>query len=210
MLTQNLGYPRIGSQRQLKKACEQYWAGKIDLKALHGVAQKIKEENWQTQLAAGIDLIPCNDFSFYDQVLDTSFLLGVIPHRYSPVLTEIKSNQEIDLYFAMARGYQKDGLDITALEMTKWLDTNYHYIVPEFTANQEFRIFNHDIFNDFHHAKTYLGEKAKPVLLGPVSYLLMGKEKEPGFERVDLIRNCAGLCRHHQSTATSGREMDPT
>jgi 5-methyltetrahydropteroyltriglutamate--homocysteine methyltransferase len=188
MLTQNLGYPRIGSQRQLKKACEQYWAGKIDLAALNSVARQIKEDNWQTQLSAGIDLIPCNDFSFYDQVLDTSFLLGVIPRRYSPVLAQVKSNQEIDLYFAMARGYQKDGLDITAMEMTKWLDTNYHYIVPEFTADQEFRIFSHNIFNEFHSAKTFLGAKAKPVLLGPVSYLLMGKEKEPGFERIDLIR----------------------
>ncbi|WP_039866635.1 5-methyltetrahydropteroyltriglutamate--homocysteine S-methyltransferase [Pedobacter sp. BAL39] len=188
MLTQNLGYPRIGSQRQLKKACEQYWAGKIDLTELNKVARTIKEQNWQTQLDADIDLIPCNDFSFYDQVLDTSLLLGVIPQRYSPVLSDIKSNNEIDLYFAMARGYQKDGLDITAMEMTKWLDTNYHYIVPEFTAQQEFRIFNENIFSEYNSAKQQLGEKAKPVLLGPVSYLLLGKEKEQGFERVDLIK----------------------
>ncbi|CAM4317495.1 methionine synthase (B12-independent) [Pedobacter westerhofensis] len=188
MLTQNLGYPRIGSQRQLKKASEQYWAGKIDLRELNKVAQAIKEQNWNTQLDAGTDLIPCNDFSFYDQVLDTSFLLGNIPHRYSAVLSEIKSNQEIDLYFAMARGYQKDGLDITAMEMTKWLDTNYHYIVPEFNANQEFRIFSEAIFGEYNSAKKLLGEKAKPVLLGPVSYLLLGKEKEQGFERIDLIK----------------------
>lgn len=189
MVTQNLGYPRIGSQRQLKKACEYYWAGKIDLAELNKVARTIKEENWQTQLDAGIDLIPCNDFSFYDQVLDTSLLLGVIPQRYSPVLSQVKENREIDLYFAMARGYQKDGLDITAMEMTKWLDTNYHYIVPEFTAKQEFKIFNETIFSEFNCAKNQLGEKAKPVLLGPVSYLLLGKEKEDGFERVDLIKS---------------------
>ncbi|MBE9601617.1 5-methyltetrahydropteroyltriglutamate--homocysteine S-methyltransferase [Pedobacter sp. MC2016-24] len=188
MLTQNLGYPRIGSQRQLKKSCEQYWAGKIDLAELNKVARIIKEQNWQTQLDAGIDLIPCNDFSYYDQVLDTSLLLGVIPQRYSPVLSQVKVNHEIDLYFAMARGYQKDGLDITAMEMTKWLDTNYHYIVPEFTANQEFRIFNENIFSEYNMAKQQLGEKAKPVLLGPVSYLLLGKEKAEGFERVDLIK----------------------
>jgi len=188
MLTQNLGYPRIGSQRQLKKACEQYWAGKIDLTELNKVARTIKEQNWQTQLDAGIDLIPCNDFSYYDQVLDTSLLLGVIPGRYSPVLSQVKANNEIDLYFAMARGYQKDGLDITAMEMTKWLDTNYHYIVPEFTANQEFRIFNENIFSEYNSAKQQLGAKAKPVLLGPVSYLLLGKEKEQGFERIDLIK----------------------
>ncbi|MBB6109209.1 methionine synthase (B12-independent) [Mucilaginibacter lappiensis] len=188
MLTQNLGYPRIGSQRQLKKACEQYWAGKIDQKELKEVARKIKEDNWQTQLDAGIDLIPCNDFSFYDQVLDTSLMLGVIPQRYSPVLSQVKANSEIDLYFAMARGYQKDGLDITAMEMTKWLDTNYHYIVPEFTAGQEFRIFHENVFGEYNSAKQLLGQKAKPVLVGPVSYLLLGKEKEQGFERIDLIK----------------------
>lgn len=188
MLTQNLGYPRIGSQRQLKKACEQYWAGKINLAELNKVATTIKQQNWQTQLDAGIDLIPCNDFSFYDQTLDTSLLLGVIPQRYSPVLSQIKSNNEIDLYFAMARGYQKDGLDITAMEMTKWLDTNYHYIVPEFTAEQEFKIFYENIFAEFNSAKQLLGKKAKPVLLGPVSYLFLGKEKEAGFERIDLIK----------------------
>jgi 5-methyltetrahydropteroyltriglutamate--homocysteine methyltransferase len=188
MLTQNLGYPRIGSQRQLKKACEQYWAGKTDLRELKEVARKIKEENWQTQLDAGIDLIPCNDFSFYDQVLDTSLMLGVIPQRYSPVLSQVKTNNEIDLYFAMARGYQKDGLDITAMEMTKWLDTNYHYIVPEFTANQEFGIFHENVFGEYNSAKQQLGQKAKPVLVGPVSYLLLGKEKEAGFDRVDLIK----------------------
>jgi 5-methyltetrahydropteroyltriglutamate--homocysteine methyltransferase len=188
MQTQNLGYPRIGSQRQLKKACEQFWAGKIDLAELNQVARKIREENWQTQLEAGIDLIPCNDFSLYDQVLDTSLLLGVIPQRYSAVLSQVKTNSEIDLYFAMARGYQKDGLDITAMEMTKWLDTNYHYIVPEFTANQEFRVFNETIFSEYNYAKQQLGDKAKPVLLGPVSYLLLGKEKEQGFERIDLIK----------------------
>jgi 5-methyltetrahydropteroyltriglutamate--homocysteine methyltransferase len=189
MQTQNLGYPRIGAQRQLKKACEQYWAGKIDLDTLNGVARKLKEENWQTQLDAGIDLIPCNDFSFYDQTLDMSLLLGVIPQRYAQVLTEVKTNKETDLYFAMARGSQKDGLDIPAMEMTKWLDTNYHYLVPEFTANQEFRIFSEKVFADYNAAKQQLGAKAKPVLLGPVSYLLLGKEKEQGFERIGLIKN---------------------
>ena len=188
MKTHNLGYPRIGSQRQLKKACEQYWAGTIDLKDLQRTAFKIREENWQTQLQAGMDLIPCNDFSFYDQVLDMSLMLGVIPKRYTPVLTDVKTNVETDLYFAMARGYQKDGLDITAMEMTKWLDTNYHYIVPEFTADQEFNLFSQKVYGEYMAAKALLGEKAKPVLIGPVSYLLLGKEKESGFERIDLLK----------------------
>ncbi|CAG5018053.1 5-methyltetrahydropteroyltriglutamate--homocysteine methyltransferase [Dyadobacter sp. CECT 9275] len=187
MLTQNLGYPRIGEQRELKKACEQYWAGKMALTELHRVAQKIKEENWLTQLNAGIDIIPCNDFSFYDHVLDTSLLLGVIPQRYAPVLAQDGDHAETDLYFAMARGYQRNGLDITAMEMTKWLDTNYHYIVPEFTAQQEFSIYNENIFAEYTTARRLLGQKAKPVLVGPVSYLLLGKEKEQGFERIDLL-----------------------
>src|SRR6185436_13825728 len=103
-------------------------------------------------------------------------------------LSKVTANSEIDLYFAMARGYQKDGLDITAMEMTKWLDTNYHYIVPEFTASQEFKIFSEKVFNEYNTAKAQLGNKAKPVLIGPVSYLLLGKEKEKGFERIDLIK----------------------
>jgi 5-methyltetrahydropteroyltriglutamate--homocysteine methyltransferase len=185
MLTQNLGYPRIGGQRELKKACEQYWAGKINLDELQQVARTIKEDNWQTQLKAGIDLIPCNDFPFYDQTLDMSLLLGVIPQRYTQVL---ETNNIIDLYFSMARGYQKNGLDITAMEMTKWLDTNYHYLVPEFTANQEFKIFYENVFTEYNSARQSLGQKAKPVLVGPVSYLLLGKEKEQGFDRIDLIK----------------------
>ncbi|UAY54351.1 5-methyltetrahydropteroyltriglutamate--homocysteine S-methyltransferase [Arachidicoccus terrestris] len=187
MLTQNLGYPRIGGHRQLKKACEQFWSGKIDLTALNSVADMIKEQNWQAQLEAGIDLIPCNDFSFYDQVLDTSMLLGAIPERYSPLLSANSAYNKIELYFAMARGYQKNGLDITAMEMTKWLDTNYHYIVPEFVADQTFKISDDNVFNAYSDARQILGESAKPVLIGPVSYLLLGKEKEAGFDRVDLI-----------------------
>ncbi|WP_276484036.1 5-methyltetrahydropteroyltriglutamate--homocysteine S-methyltransferase [Paraflavitalea pollutisoli] len=187
MLTQNMGYPRIGGHRELKKANEQYWAGKISQDELTAVARTIKEANWQTQLDAGIDLIPCNDFSYYDQTLDTSLLLGVVPQRYQPV-SAIAGNTGLDLYFAMARGYQKNGLDITAMEMTKWLDTNYHYIVPEFTAQQAFRISNDNIFNEYNSAKAILGEKAKPVLIGPVSYLLLGKEKEAGFDRIDLVQ----------------------
>ena len=87
----------------------------------------------------------------------------------------------------MARGYQRDGLDVTALEMTKWFDTNYHYLVPEFTADQQFRLFSERIFGEFIEAKNALGRVPKPVLLGPVSYLLLGKEKEEGFHRLDLL-----------------------
>lgn len=188
MIKNNLGYPRIGGKRELKKACEQYWSGSIDRNELFHAAKKIQEENWKLQLDAGIDLVPCNDFSFYDQVLDMSLLLGVIPQRYTPVATDVKGNTEIDLYFAMARGYQKNGLDITAMEMTKWFDTNYHYIVPEFTADQSFRLFSTKIFSEFSHAKHVMEKVPKPVLIGPVSYLLLGKEKGSGFERIDLLK----------------------
>ena len=188
MLKNNLGYPRVGAHRELKKANEQYWAGKITRDELFAVARKIRIDNWQTQAAAGIDLIPCNDFSYYDQVLDMSLLLGVIPERYSPVLSQNKANNEIDLYFAMARGYQKDGLDVTAMEMTKWFDTNYHYIVPEFVQNQQFKLFSEKVFEEFNLAKQHIGTTPKPVLIGPVSYLLLGKEKQPGFNKIELIK----------------------
>lgn len=188
MLKNNLGYPRVGANRQLKKACEQYWSGKINSKELFTTARKISNENWQLQVEAGIDLIPCNDFSFYDQVLDMSLLLGAIPERYNPVVTNVQGNSEPDLYFAMARGYQKDGLDITAMEMTKWFDTNYHYLVPEFKAGQQFKIFSEKVFGEFTAAKQAISKIPKPVLLGPVSYLLCGKEKEAGFNRMELIK----------------------
>ena len=185
MQTHNLGYPRIGSNRELKKACEQYWSGNISLAELLSKGKSIYEQNWKLQQEAGIDLIPSNDFSYYDQILDMSLTVGAIPKRYNQVA--LKSNNEMDLYFAMARGYQKDGLDITAMEMTKWLDTNYHYIVPEFYKDQEFKLFSNKIVNEFAAAKQ-LGIKSKPVIIGPISYLLLGKEKEEGFDKLDLVK----------------------
>ncbi|MBV8327235.1 5-methyltetrahydropteroyltriglutamate--homocysteine S-methyltransferase [Chryseobacterium sp.] len=187
MQTHILGYPRIGSKRELKKACEQYWSGKIVLEELLTAGRNICNQNWKIQKEAGIDLIPCNDFSYYDQVLDMSLIVGAIPVRYHEVALK-KNNSELDLYFAMARGYQKDGLDITAMEMTKWFDTNYHYIVPEFYKDQQFKLTSDKIFNEFSGAKQ-AGINAKPVIIGPVSYLLLGKEKEEGFDKLDLAGN---------------------
>jgi 5-methyltetrahydropteroyltriglutamate--homocysteine methyltransferase len=187
MQTHLLGYPRIGSKRELKKACEQYWAGKLPVGELLKTGREIRMENWQLQRDKGIDLIPSNDFSYYDQVLDMSLTVGAIPERYHKVILN-KSNSELDLYFAMARGYQQDGLDITAMEMTKWFDTNYHYIVPEFYRDQPFKLFSTKIINEFAEAKS-LGIATKPVIIGAVSYLLLGKEKEEGFDRLDLIKN---------------------
>ncbi|WP_421829549.1 5-methyltetrahydropteroyltriglutamate--homocysteine S-methyltransferase [Larkinella sp.] len=186
MVAHNLGYPRIGSHRELKKASEQYWAGKITHDQLVEAGQHIRRDNWLTQQQAGISLIPCNDFSFYDQILDWSLTIDAIPERFRP-LAEKPGGRELDLYFAMARGYQQDGLDLIALEMTKWFDTNYHYLVPEFSKAQSFSLRSGKVFTDFEEAKTVLGRIPKPVLPGPVTYLLLGKEKEDGFHRLDLL-----------------------
>nr|WP_315149337.1 5-methyltetrahydropteroyltriglutamate--homocysteine S-methyltransferase [uncultured Flavobacterium sp.] len=185
MKTNNLGYPRIGSNRELKKANELYWAGKISAENLLVAGSAIRKENWQLQAENGIDLIPSNDFSLYDQVLDLTLTLGAIPERYQEFS---RTNNSLDLYFAMARGAQRNGQDVVAMEMTKWFDTNYHYIVPEFTKNQKFELFSTKIIAEFIEAKN-LGIITKPVLIGPVSYLLLGKEKEDGFHRIDLIYN---------------------
>ncbi|PKB16296.1 5-methyltetrahydropteroyltriglutamate--homocysteine S-methyltransferase [Flavobacterium sp. 5] len=185
MKTNNLGYPRIGSNRELKKASELYWAGKITVDELLNVGKNIRATNWELQKNAGIDLIPSNDFSYYDQVLDLTLTVGAIPERYQEIA---RTSNSLDLYFAMARGSQKEGQDVVAMEMTKWFDTNYHYIVPEFTKNQQFKLFSTKIVSEFIEAKK-LNITTKPVLIGPITYLLLGKEKEAGFERIDLIEN---------------------
>ena len=185
MKTHNLGYPRIGSHRELKWACEKYWAGKIGSQELITIAKQIRDQNWKLQAETGIDLIPSNDFSYYDQVLDMSLTLGVIPSRYHPLQND-PGVTDLDLYFAMARGYQKGNLDITAMEMTKWFDTNYHYIVPEFVKDQSFELLSTKILDEFIEAKE-AGIITKPVLIGPVTFLLLGKEKESGFNKIELL-----------------------
>lgn len=179
--TNVLGLPRIGKQRELKKACEAFWAGKISKNELLGQSQALRRENWERQQAAGIDLIPSNDFSLYDQVLDMALTLGAIPPRYAALAAD-----KLELYFAMARGEQQAGKDVIAMEMTKWFDTNYHYIVPEFTKEQAFSLFDTKPVDEYKEARA-LGIQTKPVLIGPVSFLLLGKEKEEGFSRLDLL-----------------------
>lgn len=181
MQTNILGYPRIGSRRELKKACESFWAGNITEDELLKAGVAIRQQNRTLQKEAGIDLIPSNDFSFYDQVLDTTLTVGAIPERYASL-----QNDRLSLYFAMARGYQQEGKDITAMEMTKWFDTNYHYIVPEFTRSQAFSLFYNKALEEYREGKEQDIE-TKPVLLGPVSFLLSGKEKEAGFHRLELL-----------------------
>ncbi len=185
MKTNLLGFPRIGANRELKKSLEKYWHGKIHVEELKLTARKIRQENWEIQQLYGIDFIPSNDFCFYDQVLDASITYGCIPERYSEIK---KDTSEIDLYFAMAKGLQKDGYDVTAMEMTKWFDTNYHYIVPEFTKNQSFQLNSIKAVDEYKEAMS-LGIRTKPVLISPFTYLYLGKEKEEGFHRLDLLES---------------------
>ncbi|HLV62172.1 5-methyltetrahydropteroyltriglutamate--homocysteine S-methyltransferase [Galbibacter sp.] len=184
MITHNLGYPRIGAKRELKFALEDYWSGKISQDTLLLKAKELRKEHWLIQQQKGIELIPTNDFSLYDQVLDLSFILGAIPPRYKESFN--LKDRNLDLYFAMARGQQREGADVIAMEMTKWFDTNYHYIVPEFYMDQEFELSPDKILNELQEAIA-IGITPKPVLIGPLSYLLLGKEKEPGFNRLSLL-----------------------
>ena len=181
--TASLGFPRIGANRELKKAVEAYWKGSLSSSDLQKAASEIKAKNWQSQKSAGTHFIPSNDFSFYDQVLDTLALFGAVPERFK----FSGGNVDLDLVFAMARGAQKDGLDVTAMEMTKWFDTNYHYIVGEFKAGQKFKISSNKIFDDYLEAKK-LGIETRPVVLGPVSFLLLGKTID-GSDKLGLLDN---------------------
>ncbi|MDZ3831239.1 MAG: 5-methyltetrahydropteroyltriglutamate--homocysteine S-methyltransferase [Sphingopyxis sp.] len=192
-----LGFPRIGLRRELKFALESYWAGKSTLADLDAAASGLRVAHWARQKALGADILPSNDFSLYDHVLDTSALIGAVPARYD------WDGETVDAgtYFAMARGTQGHpgggdaghagcghSHDTTAQEMTKWFDTNYHFMVPELTAGQRFRIASTKIFDEFAEAKA-LGYTTRPVLLGPVSYLMLAKGKavEPLALLPDLL-----------------------
>ncbi len=191
--TATLGYPRIGAGRELKKTTEAYWKGEISKEALEEAGREIRRKNWITQKEAGIDIIPSNDFSFYDQVLDMTALLGAVPARYGmPARREAGKGGTVDLdtYFAMARGSTalttSGAKDVPAMEMTKWFDTNYHYIVPEFHKGQAFKLSSDKPFSEYKEAHA-LGIKTRPVIIGPVTYLFLGKEKDARFSRFDLL-----------------------
>lgn len=187
-LATNLGFPRIGPIRELKKAVEAYWKGNISQSDLEAEARKIRSANWQRQKQAGLDHIPSNDFSFYDQILDMTCTLGLVPARYQFSGDEI----DVDTYFAMARGAQKDGLDVTAMEMTKWFDTNYHYIVPEFEESMSPRLTSSKVFDQFSEAKDQ-GIDTRPVLIGPVTYTLLGKPQYDDFDAAEFVQQLLPL-----------------
>lgn len=177
-----LGFPRIGANRELKKAAEAYWRGEISQEELLAIGEKIRANNWKIQADAGLDFVTVGDFSWYDQVLDTSALFGVVPDRFGPIQGEV----DINTYFCMARGQAPQVKETTACEMTKWFNTNYHYIVPEFTAQQDFVLSSEKLFEEIDQAQA-LGYRVKPVLLGPLSYLWLGKAKGQDFNKLDLL-----------------------
>ncbi len=175
------GFPRIGLKRELKRSLESHWRGETSEKALLDTARTLRRRHWQLAVDAGADVVPCNDFSLYDHVLDTAVLFDAIPSRYRPVFAE----NPLDGYFAMARGHKRDGHDLHALEMTKWFDTNYHYLVPELKAGQRFALTSDKPLAEFLEARA-LGHRARPVLLGPVSFLLLSKSVD-GSDRLVLL-----------------------
>ncbi len=183
-ISSNLGFSRMGVHRELKKALEAHWAGKLDETGLLEVGKVLKLNHWVLQKQLGIEHIPSNDFSLYDHVLDTAAMVGAVPERYA------WHGPQVDLatYFAMARGAaRKPGqADVAAMEMTKWFDTNYHYIVPEFTAKQTFSLASLKPIGEFLEAKA-VGVHTRPVLLGPVSFLLLGKAKQTAFDPLSLL-----------------------
>jgi 5-methyltetrahydropteroyltriglutamate--homocysteine methyltransferase len=177
-----LGYPRIGAGRELKKALERYWSSTDDEASLRSEAARIRAAHWKTQVDAGIDVVPSGDFSFYDHVLDTAAMVGAVPPRYGAGRDALS----LPAYFAMARGSQAGGRDVPALEMTKWFDTNYHYIVPEISAGQRFRLAFTQAIDHFKEASA-AGIKARPVLLGPVTFLSLAKPAEGAEDPLSFL-----------------------
>lgn len=181
-LAHTLGYPRIGANRELKHAVEAYWKGEIDQAALEARGAELRARHWQDQREAGLDLVTVGDFAFYDQVLNMSVLLGAVPSRFGAAVGEI----DLDTTFRMARGRAPTGTPAAACEMTKYFDTNYHYLVPELHRNQRFRIASSRLFDEVAQARA-AGHPVKVALLGPLSWLWLGKVKGEAFARLDLL-----------------------
>ncbi|WP_223416003.1 MULTISPECIES: 5-methyltetrahydropteroyltriglutamate--homocysteine S-methyltransferase [unclassified Pseudomonas] len=190
-LAHTLGFPRIGADRELKKALESYWKGDLDQDALKSVGRQLRATHWQLQKDAGIDLLPVGDFAWYDQVLTHSLTFGVIPERFDSA-KNARGLPSLDTLFAMARGATttccggEHSKAQYAQELTKWFDTNYHYLVPEFSADQQFKLSWEQLFDEVDEAKA-LGHNVKPVIIGPLTYLWLGKAKGNDFDKLDLL-----------------------
>ncbi|MFT0213844.1 5-methyltetrahydropteroyltriglutamate--homocysteine S-methyltransferase [Pseudomonas sp. F1_0610] len=183
-LAHNLGFPRIGRDRELKKAQEAYWKGDISQDELLAVGKQLRAEHWKIQHQAGIELLPVGDFAWYDQVLTHSLTFGVIPERFR----HAQAKPTLDTLFAMARGAVSTACcgGAHAQEMTKWFDTNYHYLVPEITADQAFELSWEQLFDEVDEAKA-LGYQVKPVVIGPLTWLWLAKVKGQNFDKLDLL-----------------------
>ncbi|WP_312837088.1 5-methyltetrahydropteroyltriglutamate--homocysteine S-methyltransferase [Pantoea sp.] len=183
ILNHTLGFPRIGLHRELKKAQESYWAGSSTQQELLAVGRELRARHWRQQKEAGVDLLPVGDFAWYDHVLTTSLLLGNVPARHQ----NKDGSVDLDTLFRLGRGRAPSGEPAAAAEMTKWFNTNYHYIVPEFTQGQQFKLSWTQLLEEVDEALA-LGYKIKPVLLGPVTYLWLGKVKGEPFDRLSLLK----------------------
>lgn len=179
----SLGFPRIGRDRELKKAQEAFWKGELDEAGLLAVGRDLRKAHWDVQKQAGIELLPAGDFAWYDQVLTHSLMFGVIPERFRPA----DGQATLHTLFAMARGVSDSCCGgAHAQEMTKWFDTNYHYLVPEFSADQHFHLGWDQLFDEVKEARE-LGHSVKPVIIGPLTYLWLGKAKGGEFDKLDLL-----------------------
>lgn len=184
VINHTLGFPRVGLKRELKRAQEDYWAGKIDQSALLETGYQLRVRHWEQQKNAGVDLLPVGDFAWYDQVLTTSLLLGNVPPRHQ----NEDGSVDLDTLFRVARGRAPTGKPAAAGEMTKWFNTNYHYIVPEFQQGQQFKLSWNQLFDEVDEALK-LGHNVKPVVIGPITYLWLGKVKGPAFDRLSLLKD---------------------
>lgn len=184
ILNHTLGFPRVGLKRELKKAQESYWAGNSTQEELLNVGRELRARHWQQQQQADVDLVPVGDFAWYDHVLTTSLLLGNVPERHQNADGSI----DLDTLFRIGRGRAPTGTPAAAAEMTKWFNTNYHYMVPEFQQGQQFKLGWTQLLDEVDEALA-LGHKIKPVLLGPVTYLWLGKVKGEQFDRLSLLND---------------------
>ncbi|MGX9866085.1 5-methyltetrahydropteroyltriglutamate--homocysteine S-methyltransferase [Pseudomonas moraviensis] len=182
-LAHSLGFPRIGRDRELKKAQEAFWKGELNEAGLRDVGRDLRKAHWDLQKNAGIDLLPVGDFAWYDQVLTHSLMFGVIPERFRPH----DGKATLQTLFSMARGVSNACCGgAHAQEMTKWFDTNYHYLVPEFSADQQFQLGWEQLFEETEEARA-LGHNVKPVIIGPLTYLWLGKTKGTDFDKLELL-----------------------
>ncbi|MCA5933342.1 5-methyltetrahydropteroyltriglutamate--homocysteine S-methyltransferase [Pectobacterium versatile] len=184
IVNHTLGFPRVGLRRELKKAQENYWAGNATQEELLTVGRELRARHWQQQKDAGVDLLPVGDFAWYDHVLTTSLLLGNVPARHQ----NEDGSVDLDTLFRIGRGRAPTGQPAAAAEMTKWFNTNYHYMVPEFTKGQQFKLTWTQLLDEVDEALA-LGHNVKPVLLGPVTYLWLGKVKGEQFDRLSLLQD---------------------